>query len=401
VGKKKIKKTGTVTAKVDETILKNLKGFISDGTDEKEPTDFVPTTHFKLDFILQFGSDPTRVDLNKFEKYDPAIPLGLPMGKLVEVYGEEGGGKSSLAYRVCGSAQKLGYPCAWIDTENSFASHLASINGLDDSSGSGFWYSDLINKQNPNKTYSAEIVLDYIQELCKAGMRVIVLDSVANLVPKEKWEADAEQKQMGLMSRLLSENLGKVVNYASIHNTLIIFINQLREKIGAWGDPKTSPGGRSLKHNAFVRLEVMKKGGKDANIVTVDEDSGEEILLGRYSKVKIIKSKLAKPYFDSIEVPIYYEHYFPDINTIVFDAGRQVKTISVRKGVFSWNNVKTEGRKSFMEDVTSVGLFDTLVNDIKEKAEESGVLLPPELLAYESGPSRSKKEPEEEGSTDE
>jgi len=376
--------TGRPLEKVDETILKNLKGFLSDGTDERDPTSFIPTTHFQLDFILQFGTNPTQVDLNQVEGYDPSIPLGLPMGKLVEIFGEEGGGKSSIAYRICGSAQKLGYRCAWIDTENSYSSHLAKLNGIDDRKGKGFFYSDIINREEPDKIYHAEAVLDIIQELCKAGFKVIVLDSVANLVPKDKWEASAEQKHMGLMSRLLSENLGKVVNHAAQSGTLLIFINQLREKIGImFGNPETSPGGRSLKHNAFVRLQVSKKSGKDANITIEDPDTFEDRLIGRYSNVRIVKSKLAKPYVQSIQIPIYYEAYFPDIEDMAFDAGRQVKIISVRKGIFSWGELKVEGRKQFLESITSAGLLGNLIKDIKEKAEENHVLLPPELGLYE------------------
>tara|TARA_Y100000310_G_scaffold57488_2_gene52721 strand:+ start:48391 stop:49635 length:1245 start_codon:yes stop_codon:yes gene_type:complete len=382
MGKQK-NKDNVSERKVDETIIKNLKGFVSDGTDEKDPTNFIPTTHFQLDFILQFGMNPTQADLNQIEGYDPSIPLGLPMGKLVEIFGEEGGGKSSLAYRICGSAQKLGYPCAWLDTENSYSSHLAGLNGIDSRKGHGFYYSDMINRDNPDKVYHAEAVLDIIQDLCKAGMKVIVLDSVANLVPKDKWEASAEQKHMGLMSRLLSENLGKVVNHAAQSGTLLIFINQLREKIGVmFGNPETSPGGRSLKHNAFVRLQVSKKGGKDANIMIEDPDTGEDRLIGRYSNVRIVKSKLAKPYIESIQIPIYYEPYFPDIEDMAFDAGRQVKIISVRKGVFTWNSIKVEGRKSFIEDVVNAGLLGDLIKDIETKAEESSVLLPPELKQY-------------------
>jgi recombination protein RecA len=373
---------GKASNKVDETVLKNLTGFVRRGASLRSEGN-IPTTHFELDFIIQYGMSPTKVDLGQLERYDPSVPLGLPIGKLVEIFGEEGSGKSSLAYRVCAAAQKMGYACAWIDTENSFSANLAKINGLDDTADD-FYYSDLVNEDNPEQIYHAETIMDYIQDLCRARFKVVVLDSLANLVPKDRWEASAEQKYMGLMSRILSENLGKVVNYAAKYQTLLIFINQLREKIGImFGNPETSPGGRALKHNAFLRLKVSKKRGKEADITIDDSEIGEERVIGRYANVWIEKSKVAKPYYKTIQIPIYYEPYFPDIEEIAFNAGRQNRIITVRKGVFSWNNIKVEGKEDFLKEIVNAGLVERLIKDIKLKAKEQNVLLPPELMTKE------------------
>jgi recombination protein RecA len=364
---------------INDALIKNLKGFCQMGADVEDIGN-VPTGHFQLDFIIHYGIDPSEVDLNSLKGYNPSTPLGLPFGKLVEIFGEEGGGKSSLAYRVAGYAQKSGYPVAWIDTEHSFAKNLAMINGCDPKK---LLYSNLCNHEDVDKVFFAEDVLDSIMEMCKGGIKVIILDSVANLVPKKRGEAESEQQFMGLLPRLLSENLGKITQYAEKFKVLLIFINQLREKLNVmWGNPETSPGGRSLKHNASVRLKVSKKGGKDANIY-LPNDSGKEILIGRYARVNIEKNRLAKPFIESLQIPIYYEPYFPDIEDVMFDTGRQLKMITVRNGIFSWNDAKAEGRKPFIDYIKANKLVETLAKEIKIKAVENSFLLPPELMQYE------------------
>ena len=369
-------------SKHEDIVLENLKGFVRKGASSGSPGN-VPTGHFVLDFVIQYGTTPDKVDLTTLEDYDPSKPLGLPLGKIVEFFGEEGGGKSSMAYRVVGFGQKLGYKCAWIDTENSFSDNLALINGMDKNE---LYYADMSSKDDPNKIFYAEDVLDSIIILMQNDVKVIVLDSVANLVPKVRMEASAEQKTIGLLARLMSENLGKVCNWAAKQGALVIFINQLREKIGLlWGDPKTSPGGRSLKHNASVKLMISKKGGKDADIFTNDENG--QILIGRMARVNVKKNRLAKPYFEAIDVPIYYEPYFPEIAEMMFDVGRQLKLISVRKGVFKWNENdsvehKADSKKVLVEKIKEPGNEKTLAKQLKEKASEVDVILPPEIVQW-------------------
>lgn len=367
--------------KVDSSLLKNLKGFCSEGAQFNSPGN-VPTGHFILDFVIHYGMDPTQRNLEVLEKYDPSRVLGLPLGKLVEVFGEEGSGKSSLAYRVCGYAQKMGLPVAWIDTEHSFSSSLAHINDCD---CNNILYSNLVNTDNPDKTFWAEDVLDNIITLCDGGVKVVVLDSVANLIPKARGEAKSEQQLMAVLPRLLSDNLGKVVAHAEKSGTLLLFINQLREKVGVmWGNPETSPGGRALKHNASLRIKVAKKNSKDAEIVIKDEETGEDRLIGKKSNVRIEKNRLAKPFYSTLQIPMYFEPYFPDIEEIVFDTGRQVKLISVMKGVFKWKEHRVEGRKDFIQYILDNNLLDELITEVKEKAEEEACILPPELMQYQA-----------------
>jgi recombination protein RecA len=372
----------------NETVVKNLKGFCTSGADFKSPGN-IPMGHFLLDFAIQYGMDPNKVSLNSLEGYDPTEPLGLPLGKLVEVFGEEGGGKSSIAYRVAGFAQKMGHHVAWIDTENSFAANLATINGCNKSE---LIYSNLVNEDNPDINFHAEDVIDNIIKLCVAGVKVIILDSVANLVPKSRAEANAENKFMALLPRLLTDNMGKIVGYAAKHGVLLLFINQLRENLKVtWGDSETSPGGHSLKHNASVRIKISKKNSKDANIYVPDLETGEDRLIGRYANVRIIKNRVAKPFFETMIIPIYYEAYFPDIEERSFDIGRQIRLISVLKGVFKWNDIKITGRTEFIKYIKENDLADDLITDIRQKAVEKDILLPPEIMQYEIKKKKIKK----------
>lgn len=373
------KKTQSKKATKEDIAVKNLKGFIRRGANVASKGN-IPTGHFNLDFAIHHGLLPEQVDFSNFD-YDPSEPLGLPRGKIVELFGEEGAGKSSLAHRVVGYAQKMGLDCAWIDTENSYSESLARLNGVDVES---VLYSDMSNEDDENKTYAAEDIFNAIIELCKSDAKVIVIDSVANMVPKTRLEADAEKQTVGIMARLMSENMGKIVSHAAKYGVLIIFINQLREKIGVlFGNNETTPGGRALKHNASIRLQVTKRKSKDANVY-IEDENGNDVLIGCRAYIRLVKNRFAKPCLDSIDATIYYEPYFPDLEDMLFDTGRQLKIISVRKGVFSWGDHKVEGKVNFIQFVKDNNLQTPLYSDIKAKADETGVLLPPEITTWAS-----------------
>ena len=364
--------------KENDVVLNNLKGFVRKGA-SSNIKGCVPTGHFKLDYVIHHGTLPDNVDFNEDLDYDPSKFLGIPLGKVVEIFGEEGGGKSSLAYRIVGYAQKMDLKCVWIDTERSFSDNLARINGVDRDE---LYYSDMSNPNTPDEPYYAENVFDSIIELCKSGVDVIVLDSLANLVPKARMDASAEDIKVAVLARLMSENMGKIVNYAAKYNTMVVFINQLRHKIGVFfGSPETTPGGKSLKHNASLRIQISKKNSRDDDIYRTNSD-GSKTLIGRNARVRIQKNRFAKPFLDSIEIPVYYEPYFPDVEEMIFDVGRQVKLISVRKGMFKWNDVKVEGRKGFIDYIKMNELVFDLVSAVSEEANKSGVILPPEIIQW-------------------
>ena len=154
-----------VKDKYSDVGLEHLKGFFRRGADAKIP-DWIPTGHFELDFIINYGMKPSDVDFSLLKDYDPSKSLGIPLGKLIELFGEEGSGKSSLAYRAVGYAQKMGYECAWIDAENSFADNLALINGVDKDA---LLYADMSNQKDVSTVYHAEDIFDNIVALCKAN----------------------------------------------------------------------------------------------------------------------------------------------------------------------------------------------------------------------------------------
>ncbi len=720
--------------------LENMKGFVKRGSEIGEP-EFIPTGHFELDLAIGHGVPPGTTDIDSY-KFDPKRPGGMPLGRLVELFGLEASGKSSLAYRVVGKAQKLGYGCLWIDTEHSFSKSLAEINGINTND---LYMSDLVDTDDPEKVYVAEDIMENICVACQGGFKVIVLDSVANLITKAEMENALGEGGVGManLAQLMSKAVKKVCNYAAKHNACIIMINQLREKIGVmfgcfhgetlvsfadgsripiktvvdkklkgpvlsyneatqkiesaeivnwfnngnlnkesgekWlqfitsgpgtlngrlgfvctpnhilfrangtevsaeevqvgdtlmsyyerqvlldevhrdvifgsllGDgtirvrdtdsgafslanqeqpeylqwkishlpmlhmrssgndyrprydseysvemktlkdmfykdgrgyrqipdnikltprmlavwymddgwmhhdsinisikrlsgeqiekaklllseyttefsnmvtyqpsnkilylktevsdiffshiapyvpkcmqhklppqyqnkyveveaqiaevelrpyaatvidvdeasprkyrstkkydlqiannsnyvvgggsgivvhnsPESTPGGRALKFNASLRLRMQKQSSKDGQVIVENDDGKQHTVAGR-SYVQVVKNRFAPPIYESVNIPIYYKCYFPDIEEILFDAGRQTKVISVRKGVFSWDDVKIEGRKNFIAEIKSKNLTDKLVVEIKSAAKIEGILVPPEVTQYD------------------
>jgi len=401
-------------AKREAISLENLANFIRRGA-RSDVHEKVSTGYFDLDFAINFGILPGDGELTSPHKtYDPASPLGLPCGRLVEIFGPEGGGKSSMCYRIVGSGQKLGYDCAWLDTEQSFSEDLAIINGVDLDT---LLLAEMRNYSNPDELFYAEDVLDNIINLMRAGVKVIVLDSVANLVPRDVMEAVAEQQNIARLARLLSQELGKIVQWAGATNSLVVFINQLREKPGImFGNPESTPGGRALKHNASLRLRVAMRSGKDASIIADPDNTGDDRLIGRNSYIQVVKNRFAKPLRDnngsliSVDIPIYYEPYFPDIEDIILDAARQHNVVRPYNDFFKWTCKETGEKISynkpeFMEKVAATDHIIYLMNEVIEASEENNIPLPPELQRYVTGQSNiedlKKEILEEEGAEEE
>lgn len=376
----------------EEVALKNLGGFFKKGARAKAKS-LIPTGHFDLDFALKYGQLPAKVDLGSLDGYDPRVPLGLPRGRIVELFGDPGSGKSSLAYRVVGYAQRLGFTAAWIDTEHSFEESLAELNGCDVDS---LLFSDLFDEDNPEKNYFAEDIFDNINEICKTDqVQVVVLDSVANLVPKRRAEVDAGKQTIAELARLMSEQMGLVSHFAAKHDVLVIFINQTREQPGImFGDSTTTPGGKALKFNASIRLQMTKRSSaKESIFIESSESETGKLLIGRNSGLKIEKNRMGPPLTNSeggnviLSIPIYYRPYFPDLGERLFDTGRQLKIIRIYKGTYSWKDpdsnedVKGDTREAFMENARSNNLFDKLFDHIVNTANESGIILQPEILS--------------------
>jgi len=216
---------------------------------------------------------------------DLALGGGLPRGRVIECFGPEGSGKSTLAMHVVAESQKLGGTCAYVDVENALDPSYAGTIGVnvDD-----LWVSQ------PD---SGEQALEIVDRLIKSGsLAVIVIDSVAALVPRAEINGEMGDANIGLQARLMSQALRKITANLSKTKTTIIFINQLREKIGVmWGSPEVTPGGRALKFYSSVRLDVRR----------IEQIKIDGAVVGGRTRVKVVKNKVAVP-FKEAEYDLIY-----------------------------------------------------------------------------------------------
>lgn len=202
---------------------------------------------------------------------------GFPQGRIVEIYGPESSGKTTIAMHVVAQAQEMGFNCAYIDSEHAFDPVYAEALGINTA--------ELLFAQPDN----AEEALEIADTLVQTGdIGVIVFDSVAAMVPRAEIEGEFGQAHVGLQARLMSQALRKLTGIASKSNTLIIFINQLRYKVGViYGSPETTPGGNALKFYASVRLDIRRK--------ETNKDKDGDSISNRVN-VKVVKNKVAPPF---------------------------------------------------------------------------------------------------------
>jgi recombination protein RecA len=263
---------------------------------------------------------------------------GYPKGRIIEIYGPESSGKTTLAIHAIAEAQKAGGIAAVIDAEHAFDPGYASKLGVD--------IDELLISQPDNGEQALEIADNLIRS---GAVDIIVIDSVAALTPKAEIEGEMGESKMGLQARLMSQALRKLTANINKTKTCVIFINQLREKIGVmFGNPETTTGGNALKFYASVRLDIRRIGqikeGEDAQ--------------GNHTRVKVVKNKVAPP-FKKAEFDIMYGEGISRIGEII-DLGVELNIIKKAGSWFSYGETKLgqgrEGVKAILRDNVELSL---------------------------------------------
>jgi recombination protein RecA len=275
---------------------------------------------------------------------DVALGIGgFPKGRIIEIYGPESSGKTTIAIHVIAEAQKKGGMCAIIDAEHAFDSGYAQKLGVD--------VDNLLISQ-PDYGEQALEIADRL--ILSGALDVVVIDSVAALVPKGELEGEMGDSKMGLHARLMSQALRKLTATISKTNTICIFINQLREKIGVmFGNPETTTGGNALKFYASIRLDIRR-------IAQIKD--GEEAV-GNRAKVKVVKNKVAPP-FRSAEFDIIFGEGISKAGEII-DMGVELSIIAKSGSWYSYNGDKLgQGRDSVKQLMLD---NPELANDIEAK----------------------------------
>ena len=306
--------------------------------------------------VMKLGTSGENLDVQAISTgslgLDIALGIGgLPKGRIVEIYGPESSGKTTLALHVVSEAQKTGGTCAFVDAEHALDPVYAKKLGVN--------IDDLLISQ-PD---AGEQALEIADTLVRSGaISVLVVDSVAALVPRAELEGDMGDSHMGLQARLMSQALRKLTSSISKSNCLVIFINQIRQKIGImFGNPETTSGGNALKFYASVRLDIRRIGA------IKDKDD----IIGNQTRVKVVKNKVAPP-FRTVEFDIMYGEGISKNGEIV-DLGVSADIIEKSGSWFSYNEQRIgQGRenvKKFLNENSDIAV------EIEDKIKGNTVLV--------------------------
>ena len=310
--------------------------------------------------IMKLG-DATHVDVDAIPTgslmLDMALGVGgIPKGRVIEIYGPESSGKTTVALHVVAEAQKMGGEAAFIDAEHALDPVYAKNLGVD------------IDNLIVSQPDSCEQALEIAEALVRSGaLDVIVIDSVAALVPKAEIDGEMGDAHVGLLARLMSQALRKLTGITAKSGTAVIFINQLREKVGVvYGNPETTPGGRALKFFASVRMEVRRQ---------EPIKNGTE-LIGNKTKVKVIKNKVAPP-FKEAEFDIMYGKGISKEGNIL-DMAVELDIVQKSGAWFSYEGERLgQGRdnvKKYMQE--NPEFAEKVEAQVREKVTESSVQNP-------------------------
>lgn len=279
--------------------------------------------------IMRLGDHSEQVNVEAISTGSLSLDLalgigGVPRGRIVEIYGPESSGKTTLALHILASAQKNGGEAAFIDVEHALDPTYARALGVD------------IDNLLISQPDTGEQALEITEQLVRSGaVDVIIVDSVAALLPRSELEGEMGDSSVGVIARLMSQALRKLTGAVSKTNTIVVFINQLREKIGVmYGNPETTPGGRALKYFSSVRIDVrrietMKVGGE---------------MIGNRTRAKIVKNKVAPP-FKEAEFDIIYGEGISKIGEII-DLAVKLELIDKAGAWFTVGEQRLQGRDS-------------------------------------------------------
>jgi recombination protein RecA len=284
---------------------------------------------------------------------------GLPKGRIVEIYGPESSGKTTLALHAIAEAQKKGGTCAFIDAEHALDPGYARKLGVD------------VDNLLISQPDAGEQALEIADTLVRSGaVDVLVVDSVAALVPRAELEGEMGDSHVGLHARLMSQALRKLTGSVSKSNTLLIFLNQIRLKIGVmFGNPETTTGGNALKFYASVRMDIRRIGAlKDRDEV-----------IGNHTRVKVVKNKMAPP-FREVEFDIMYGEGISKVGELI-DLGVKANIVEKSGAWFSYDSTRIgqgrENAKQFLRDHPEMALA------IEQRVRTQAGLLVDQMLTGE------------------
>jgi recombination protein RecA len=330
------KDASSISQKNIENTVKEIKARFGEGSimklgeAKKVDVDSIPTSSLSLDLALGVG--------------------GIPRGRIVELFGPESSGKTTLALHIVAEAQKQGGAAAFVDAEHALDPEYAKRIGVK--------IDDLLISQ-PD---TGEQALDIVEALVRSGsVSIIIVDSVAALTPRAEIEGEMGDMQIGLQARLMSKALRKLTTFMAKSGTAVIFINQIRIKIGVmFGNPETTPGGNALKFFSSVRLDIRR----------IAQLKSQDQIVGNRTRVKVVKNKVASP-FKTAEFDIMYNEGISRLSDII--------QTGVRFGVVdkmgSWYNYKGEKLGQGMEAskhylAENLKIVDTIVKEIKTASRE-------------------------------
>jgi recombination protein RecA len=298
--------------------------------------DAIPTGSLSLDLALGIG--------------------GIPRGRITEIFGPESSGKTTISQHIVAEAQKMGGTCAYVDMEHALDPLYAARCGVD------------VNNLLVSQPDTGEQALEITETLVRSGaVELVVIDSVAALVPRSEIEGDMGDAQMGAMARLMSQALRKLSGAINQTKTAVIFTNQLRMKIGVmFGNPETTTGGNALKFYASVRLDVRR-------IQSIKV--GAEII-GNRTRVRVVKNKVAPP-FRTAEFDIMYNEGISKAGDLV-DLATQFEIISKRGAFYSFGDVRIgQGRENSKEFLRqNPDLATEIENAVRNQASGGAIMLP-------------------------